>query len=272
MPLIFKMMITVNQDRDSGLGARRYGMFVPLVLLIASLVSSFFSYSSAKKALADDLNNAMLALANDNSALWTRPDTIAALRLMREATHKPMIYRADDLPFRNSLLKREACYTLALVDGSDAVHEIDGGAIVSDTIMLVAESAEGRLSVQVQGFAICSAASVFASSDQALPGFLFALALLSMAAQAVRRRRAEAVPSLEGLKLTPMQRQLTQLLLDAPGMRVDKAALCSALWGNKCNAEESLYTLVRRTKAALADANFEIVCNRGESYELRVKG
>ena len=68
-----------------------------------------------------------------------------------------------------------------------------------------------------------------------------------------------------------MQRQLVQMLLDAPGRKVDKQTLCCALWGNKSNAEESLYTLVRRTKSALAEANAEIVCNRGESYELRIK-
>lgn len=67
-----------------------------------------------------------------------------------------------------------------------------------------------------------------------------------------------------------MQRQLTRMLLEAPGMKVDKRSLCESLWGNKSNAEESLYTLVKRTKDALAEANMEIVCNRGDSYELRV--
>lgn len=80
-----------------------------------------------------------------------------------------------------------------------------------------------------------------------------------------------ASPSLAGIKLTPMQRRFAQMLLDAPDRKVDKRILCEALWDNKSNAEESLYTLVRRTKNALAEANMEIVCNRGDSYELRVK-
>ena len=67
-----------------------------------------------------------------------------------------------------------------------------------------------------------------------------------------------------------MQRQLTRMLIDAPGMRVDKRTLCETLWGDKSNAEESLYTLVKRTKNALVQANMEIVCNRGDSYELRI--
>ena len=81
-----------------------------------------------------------------------------------------------------------------------------------------------------------------------------------------------ATPTLDGIKLTPMQRQFAQMLLDAPDMKVDKRTLCETLWDNKSNAEESLYTLVRRTKTALAKANMEIICNRGDSYELRITG
>ena len=84
----------------------RYGMLIPLALMIASLVSSCFSYSNAKQNIADDLNDAMLALANENSELWTRQDTIAALRQMHETTHKPMIYQASGVKFRNAALKK----------------------------------------------------------------------------------------------------------------------------------------------------------------------
>ena len=88
----------------------------------------------------------------------------------------------------------------------------------------------------------------------------------------VRVVAVPATPTLDGIKLTPMQRQLAQMLLDAPDMKVDKRTLCEALWNNKSNAEESLYTLVRRTKTALSNANMEIICNRGDSYELRTTG
>lgn len=269
----------MNKDKSSSL---RYGMFVPLALLIASFVSCCFSYSHAKQNIANDLNDAMLALANENSELWTRQDTIAALRLMHETTHKPLIYQASDVNFRNSSLKDEAYFTLALVDKKNAAPKIQGNKIASDSIMLVPERAVDGLAIQVQGFADCSMASVFAASDQTLPGVLFSLSILSMASMFVWRRReqgfsalpianeTEADNPLDGIKLTPMQRQFAQLLLDAPEMRVNKATLCSTLWGNKSNAEESLYTLVRRTKTALSAANIEIACNRGDSYELHI--
>ena len=269
----------------------RYVMFIPLALMIASLVTGSFSYSDAKQNIANDLNEAMLALANEKSELWTRQDTIAALRQMHETTHKPIIYQASDLKFKNSALKDEAYFTLALVDKKNAAPKIQGSRILawqatnrfaSDSIMLVPERAADGLAVHVQGFADCSMATIFAASDQTLPGVLFSLSILSMTGMFVWRRKedemTEPVPApvntaanpLNGIKLTPMQRQFALLLLDAPEMRVDKATLCSTLWGNKSNAEESLYTLVRRTKTALAAAGIEIICNRGDSYELRI--
>lgn len=259
----------------------RYGMLVPLALTIASVISCCLSYSNAKQSITDDLNDAMLSLANENSELWTRPDTIAAIRQMYETTHKPLIYQASDVNFRNNSLKDEAYFTLALVDKKNTSPNFKGNKIASDSIMLVPARATNGLAIQVQGFADCSMASIIIASDQTLPGILFSLSILSMASMLVLKRRAvkiserrlvaiPASPSLDGIKLTPMQRRFAQMLLDAPERKVEKRILCQVLWGNKSNAEESLYTLVRRTKTALAKADIEIVCNRGDSYELRV--
>lgn len=273
-----------NKSKDINCKSLRHGMFLPMVLMIASVVSGCFSYSNAKRNIASDLNDAILALANENSKIWTRQDTIAALRKMHEITHKPLIYQASDVNFKNPTLKDEAYFTLALVDKKKAAPKIQGKKIASDSIMLVPERATDGFAIQIQGFADCSMASVFAASDLTLPGILFMLSILSMTSMLVWRRKEIEIPEMElapvntiinpldGIKLTPMQRQFAQLLLNAPEMRVKKTTLCTALWGNKGNAEESLYTLVRRTKTALAEANIEIICNRGESYELRING
>ena len=271
-----------NISANSG-SALRYGMFIPLAFMIASVITCCFSYSNAKQNIANDLNDAMFALANENSELWTRPDTIAAIRHMYETTHKPLIYQASDVNFRNPSLKDEAYFTLALVDTNNGSHRIGGNKIASDSIIIMPKRAADGLAIQVQGFADCSVATIFSVSDLTLPGILFSLSILSMASMLIWKRKetetpeAEFIaiptsPSLDGIKLTPMQRQLAQMLLEAPGMKVDKRSLCESLWGNKSNAEESLYTLVKRTKNALAQANMEIVCNRGDSYELRING
>lgn len=279
-------MFPMKQDNttayNSGSGLR-YGMFIPLALMLASVISCCFSYSKAKQNITNDLNDAILALANENSELWTRPDTIAAIRQMYEATHKPLIYEASDVNFRNKSLKDEAYFTLALVDKKNIAPKIRENKIASDSIMLVPECATDGLVIKVQGFADCSMASVFSASDQTLPGILFSLSILSLTGMFVWRKRTPvmsqagvvavpATPTLDGIKLTPMQRQFAQMLLDAPDMKVDKRTLCEALWDNKSNAEESLYTLVRRTKTALSKVNMEIICNRGDSYELHIIG
>ncbi|MDE6100809.1 MAG: helix-turn-helix domain-containing protein [Paramuribaculum sp.] len=276
------LMKNSNPSANSG-SALRYGMVIPLSLMIASVITCCLSYSDAKQNIADDLSDAMFALANENSELWTHPDTIAAIRHMYETTHKPLIYQASDVNFRNPSLKDEAYFTLALVDTNNGSHGIEGNKIASDSIMLMPERAADGLAIQVQGFADCSMASVFHASDQTMSGILFSLSILSMAGMLIWKRKevemteskhvvASPTPSLDGIKLTPMQRQLARMLLEAPGMKVDKRSLCESLWGNKSNAEESLYTLVKRTKNALAQANMEIVCNRGDSYELRING
>ena len=273
-------MEQANSTANNG-RALRYGMFIPMAFMIASIVSCCFSYSDAKQNITDDLNDAMFALANENSELWTRPDTIAAIRQMYETTHKPLIYEASDVNFRNTFLKDEAYFTLSLVDKKNVASAIRGNKIASDSIMLVPDEATDGLAIKVQGFADCSIASVFSASDQTLPGILFSLSILSLTGMFVWRKRTPvmsqvgviavpATPTLDGINLTPMQRQFAQMLLDAPDMKVDKRTLCQTLWDNKSNAEESLYTLVRRTKTALSKANLEIVCNRGDSYELRI--
>ena len=273
-------MEQANSTANNG-RALRYGMFIPMAFMIASIVSCCFSYSDAKQNITDDLNDAMFALANENSELWTRPDTIAAIRQMYETTHKPLIYEASDVNFRNTFLKDEAYFTLSLVDKKNVASAIRGNKIASDSIMLVPDEATDGLAIKVQGFADCSIASVFSASDQTLPGILFSLSILSLTGMFVWRKRTPvmpqarviavpATPTLNGIHLTPMQRQFAQMLLDAPDMKVDKRTLCETLWDNKSNAEESHYTLVRRTRTALSKANLEIICNRGDSYELRI--
>lgn len=262
-------------------GYLRYGMFAPLALMFASLVSCFYSYTEAKQDITGDLNDAIISLANENSELWTRQDTIAALRQMHETTHKPLIYQASDIDFRNNSLKNEAYFTIALVDKNNSAPKIQGNKIASDSIIIVPEKTTEGISIYVQGFADCSVASVFAASDKTLPGIFLSLSLLSMMCMFIWRRSGAynmeptsasmpATDTIESIKLTPMQRKLTQMLLDAPDKKVDKTTLCVALWGNKDNAEESLYTLIRRTKSALASTGIEIICNRGESYEIRL--
>ncbi len=266
--------------------AMRVGMLVPAVLLVASVVAGCLSYAKAKIAIARELNEAVLALANENGEKWIRQDTVAALRTLNETTRQPLVFSGSDMAFRNATLKQAAYYTLALVDNNTAVSpRIQDDKIASDSILLMAGEKGASHAIRLQGFADCSVASVWAVSDQRFPALLFLLSVMSMVSMVIwiRKRGFSAEltpltipegkmisPILDNIHLTPMQRRLMEMFAASPDMRVDKSRLCQELWGNKSNAEESLYTLVRRTKTAVAEAGYEIVCHRGDSYELRL--
>lgn len=92
----------------------RRAMLVQAALLVASVVTCCLSYSHAREGMADDLNEAMMALAKENAEVWTRQDTITALRHLHAATRGPLICQASDVEFRHPALKEEAYFMLAL--------------------------------------------------------------------------------------------------------------------------------------------------------------
>ncbi len=247
-------------------------MILPLALLLMSVVSSAMSYGYAKSRLVTDFNNAIAELAKEKADYFTSPDTIAALKQMKASTEKPYICRADGIGLEQAM-QDNAFYAVALISNEAEPQAHFSASIESDPFILVPQDHQEECCVQIRGFATCSMASVFSISDQTLPCVLLLLSMLSFLWMTWKNPRFSKRPilSLSCIKLTPMQRQLVQMLLDAPECRVKTADLCVALWGNKDNAEESLYTLVRRTKAALAEAGAEIVCNRGDSYQLRIR-
>ena len=185
-----------NPFSNSG-SSLRYGMFIPLALIIASAITCCFSFSNAKQNIVDDLNDAMFALANENSELWTRPDTIAAIRHMQKTTHKPLIYHACDVNFKNPVLKNEVYFTLTLVDNKKESIKISGNKIVSDSIIIMSKRANDGPAIHVQGFADYSMATIFSVSDQTLPGFLLALSFISMAGMFVWKRKEIGMPETE---------------------------------------------------------------------------
>ncbi len=262
----------------------RTGMLIPLAFMLVSVVSGCHSYCVARHDITDDLNTAVIAMAKEKSLMLTRGDTVAALHRVQQLTHGPLIYKVSGVNFRNPVLNDSAYIALALLDKSDGgdAPVVRSCKIVTDSIMLMPDNARDGLSIRMQGFAECSVASVLMASDLTFSALFFLFSILTMVGMFVWRAKAvgnsdagrfmtfDEVSSVAGIRLTPMQRRFAQLLFDAPGRKVDKSTLCFILWDGKSNAEESLYTLVRRTKKALAGSGVEIICNRGESYELHV--
>lgn len=73
------------------------------------------------------------------------------------------------------------------------------------------------------------------------------------------------------INLTPMQFELMQMFFKADGHRLFKTDICNALWPGKDNANETLYTMIKRLKPVIeTNSNLKIEVERGRAYKLRV--
>lgn len=74
------------------------------------------------------------------------------------------------------------------------------------------------------------------------------------------------------IKLTPMQQQLMEMFMSAPGYTLTKQQICDALWPKKDDASETLYTLIRRLKPIIEQhSDLKIEVDRGRAYQLKMR-
>ena len=154
-------------------------------------------------------------------------------------------------------------------------------------------------SQEFKAYARCSEATIFGMSDQRPAALLWSLTMLWAMFVWFRygqrglpqplRRRGERGNSFGGLtfsetdsrfyaadgeavQLTPMQHQLLQMFFQSPAHSLTKTEICDALWPKKPDANDTLYTLIRRLKPVIEQhSDLRIESDRGKAYELRVK-
>lgn len=74
------------------------------------------------------------------------------------------------------------------------------------------------------------------------------------------------------VRLTPMQQQLMEMLWLSPSHHLSKTDICNVLWPKKENANDTLYTLVKRLKPIIEQhSDLKIEADRGKSYGLKIK-
>ena len=138
----------------------------------------------------------------------------------------------------------------------------------------------------------CSAATIFAMSDQKPASLLWLLTALWAAFCFYRYRREMPLLGItqygglsyaesdgrfmdasgRPIKLTPMQQQLMEMFFHSSSHSLTKTEICDALWPKKPDASETLYTLIRRLKPIIeAHSDLRIEADRGRSYELKAK-
>ena len=233
---------------------RKLPLIVFFLLLVMTVISSVASYDRAQRCLEADLIQALSLTIKDRGYERMKQDSIKAYRLLTSSSPsvKGKVLTIDD-PIFQQHIKTEALRSKAFI----AYH------ITPD---------DGGFDVKMEGRADCSIAFVWSLSDQRLSLVLCLGTVLSLLLSIKNRKAAAVEMPVMPLHFTPIQEQLMEMFMKAPGHRLTKQEICDALWPNKDNAAETLYTTIRRLRNELhASSDWEITSERGKNYELRKK-
>ncbi len=237
-----------------------HSIMVFAALATSSMWAAYSSYEHTLEAIVSDMNQALAQTLDDKSDRWITPDTIQTYR---------------------SHLKLDALKACSFV-----TYAMDNDRQFLCSRRMRWQKDDNPL--VLQGYANCSAASVFSMSDQRISAFLSLLALLWAGGMMMYFRKHNArIMTVGGLMmcddshcfyaidhsqvtLTPLQEQLMRMFFTSEDNYLSKQEICDALWPKKPYADETLYTLIRRLKPIVEESgNLEIICERGKGYKLR---
>lgn len=282
-----------------------------LTLMLTSLLAGRHNYRVTRDEITADLNQALAQTLLEKKDPIVTQDTIRAYKQLRQTSGGQVLIAVSDERFcrhlKNPRLKQAAFLTFDVMDGDYRGSSMDGQAICSDT--LVVRNGRAGETLVLKGYTRLSAAAVFGMSDQRLPGGLMAAALLWAIGSMLYLRKREkenpmlqpaegSVLSAEGstqsaqdfggltysdaddrfyaadhtpIRFTPMQQQLMRLFWQAPSHSLTKEEICDVLWPKKDDANDTLYTLIRRLKPIVEEhTRLKIVADRGRNYSLEI--
>ena len=221
-------------------------------LMLCALSSSINSYRRTEYMIAQDVNQAL------EQVLAKMPDNVVTTDTIR--------------CYRN-------CLTIAELK--------DTAGIAMRTVRR-----DGHLETKLVAEANCGFATTFMLSDQKASGSLLMVGMLWLLGSLwyVRRNRPELIAqglayggivfdndmfmtqSGEQIHLTPMQHSLLEMFLRKDTHTLSKQEICDRLWPKKPDANDTLYTLIKRIKPIIeAHSMLKIESDRGKSYSLKIK-
>ena len=238
-----------------------HSLIVFMFIVACAALSSMHSYRSAEREMVADMSQALMQTLAEKSEMTITPDTI--------------------LTYRSHLR------IMALREKSIVYYAMNGDEGMLSTRPMRWKNQHST--ADFQAFAHCSVASVFAFSDQRLPLSFSAMALLwaIFSIGYFKRHRkgmivfghlmfSEAENRFytlkhQSVKLTPMQHALLLMFFRNPHHQLSKQDICDALWPKKPDANDTLYTLIKRIKPVLeAEGRLKITSERGRDYRLEV--
>lgn len=265
-----------------------------LTLMLTSLLAGRHNYCKARNEITADLNQALAQTLKERKDYIITQDTIRAYKQLRKTSGGQVLIAVSDERFcrylKDKRLQQAAFITLDVVDSDFQDNSLDEQAVCSDTLIVKDKHAGETLALK--GYARLSVASILGMSDQRIPAACmisaFLWAMLSWLYLRKKQEGSEAVTGFGGLvyseadqrfytaahtpiRFTPMQQQLMLLFWNAPSHSLTKEDICAALWPKKEDANDTLYTLIRRLKPIVEEhTNLKIVADRGRNYSLEI--
>ena len=221
-------------------------------LMLCALCTGINSYHRTKSMIAQDVNSAL------EQVLAKMPNNVVTTDTIR--------------CYRN-------CLTIAELK--------DTAGIAIRTVRR-----DGRLETKLVAEANCSFATTFMMSDQKASGSILLVGMLWLFGSLwyVRRDRPELIvqglayggivynndkfmtQSGEQIHFTPMQHSLLEMFITAETHTLSKQEICNRLWPKKPDANDTLYTLIKRIKPILeTHSTLKIESDRGKSYSLKIR-
>ncbi len=264
-----------------------HAVIVLAVLIVSAIATSVNSYRRMQSDIEYDLDRALAITLHERNDQWLTPDTIYDYRS----------HLSIDFLKKTSLL----CYVVDDRHNRLSATRNDRQLLTSKTMTLHSHA--------VRGYANCSFADVFGMSDQRMPFSFALLSVLWGIAMLYRYRRQPITSSSEVVsgaldqqedcfaghvsctlgtlsylndedcfynhvsqqvvRFTPMQHQLMRMFFANKLHQLSKQDICATLWPKKPNANETLYTLIRRMKPIVENNDLTIESERGMAYTLR---
>ena len=227
---------------------QQYAVIVLFALIIASSLTSLGSYRTTSQRVSEDMDRALTITMQEQQSDVISQDTIRT--------------------FNRHL----------------QIAELRGKAML----------AVDTHSKQFKAYAHCSEATIFSLSDQRPAALLWLLTGFWAMFLLYRRQRVASILKTDGngfggltysetedcfyaadgnlVQLTPMQHQLMEMFFHSPSHSLSKAEICVALWPKKPDANDTLYTLIRRLKPIIEQhSNLKIESDRSKAYKLTTK-
>lgn len=265
-----------------------------LTLMLTSLLAGRHNYCKARNEITADLNQALAQTLKERKDYIITQDTIRVYKQLRKTSGGQVLIAVSDERFcrylKDKRLQQAAFITFDVVDSDFQDNSLDEQAVCSDTLIVKDKHAGETLALK--GYARLSVASILGMSDQRIPAACmisaFLWAMLSWLYLRKKQEEPEVVTGFGGLvyseadrrfytaahtpiRFTPMQQQLMLLFWNAPSHSLTKEAICTALWPKKEDANDTLYTLIRRLKPIVEEhTNLKIVADRGRNYSLEI--